>query len=164
MTSTTGPSADRQCGWTLLELVLVLVILGTVLAMAAPSLGGFFASRRTADAAARIVALARLARERSRAEGRVWRLHLDPAVGSYRLSAEGPAGDAPLGTEWGRGFLLPEGTRLAWTDGDGPPAAGAIRFFPDGRKDAVSLRLAGRHGESVEVACPSALEDYRVVP
>jgi Tfp pilus assembly protein FimT len=54
---------------TLLELILVMVILSTVLAMAAPSLRGFFASRRTQDTAAQILALTQLARSQAICEG-----------------------------------------------------------------------------------------------
>ena len=65
------------CGLTLLELVLVMVIICTILAMAAPSLRGFFTSRETSDAAAQIVALTHLARSQAITEGRVYRLNLD---------------------------------------------------------------------------------------
>ena len=56
-------------GFTLLELILVMVILSTVLAMAAPSLSGFFGSRQTHDTAAQILALTQLARSQAISEG-----------------------------------------------------------------------------------------------
>ncbi|MBM4024858.1 MAG: prepilin-type N-terminal cleavage/methylation domain-containing protein, partial [Planctomycetes bacterium] len=71
-TSSRQPGAGR--GMTLLELILVLIILSTVLALAAPSLRGFFASRRIDGAAAQILALTQWARSQAVSEGIVYRL------------------------------------------------------------------------------------------
>ena len=48
----------------MLELILVLIIMCTVLAMAAPSLRGFFSSRKIADVAEQILALTHYAKMR----------------------------------------------------------------------------------------------------
>src|SRR3972149_3661562 len=70
--------SERSVGFTLLELILVMVILSTVLAMAAPSLRGFFASRQIQDAAAQILALTQFARSQAVSEGTTYRLNFDP--------------------------------------------------------------------------------------
>jgi len=171
MISTTGPSADRtrpaprhasSAGFTLLELVLVMVIICTVLAAASPSLRGFFASRKTADAAARIVALAEYGRARAVAEGRMFRLNLDPSEGTYWLDARCEGLFERLATEFGRTFRLPDGTRASWLE---PPDAAERRWiliFPDGRAEAARILIEGRQDESVEVVCPSPAERFRV--
>ena len=92
----------------------MMVIICTVLAMAAPSLRGFFASRRTADAAAQIVALTRLARSRAVAEGRIYRLNLDVAGETYWLTVQQGGVFNNLRSEFGRFFSLPEGTLVSW--------------------------------------------------
>jgi len=178
----TGPSAERPWrapdrslrprtkllpalaeGFTLLELVLVMVIICTVLAMAAPSLRGFFASRKTVDAAAQLTALAHLARSCAVAEGKTYRLNLDTEAGTYWLTAQHGGGFRKLGTEFGRVFSLPEGTRASWKE----PAEAAFRryltFSPGGRTDATTIELRGLQGEVVCVTCPSPTERFSVV-
>ena len=183
MTSTTGPSAkghaprcaqlervagvagrrEPAAGFTLLELVLVMVIICTVLAMAAPSLRGFFASRQTSDAAAKIVALAEFARSQAAAEGRTYHLNLDTENGKYWLTAQEGGSFTMLSSEFGRTFLLPEGTSARW---EAPAEAGSrgwIPFYPDGRTEAAAISLTGRQSENVRVVCLSPAEQFQVV-
>ena len=140
-----------------------MVIMCTVLAMAAPSLRGFFASRQTTDAAARIVALTRLARSQAVSEGRVYRLNLDADAGTYWLTAQEGGAFTSLGSEFGRTFLLPEGTIVSReTDVDEAPQE-HIQFYPSGRTDAAAIRLVGRQGEVVDIVCQSPTELFRVI-
>lgn len=148
---------------TLLELVLVMVIITTVLAMAAPSLSGFFGSRRTADAAAQIVALTQYARTQAATEGTVHRLNLDLAESTYWLTRAERGTFVELRTEFGRVFELPDATVAAWDAQPGDPPRDYIEFYPDGRAEAASLRLTGRLGEKFTVVCQSPAERFRVV-
>ena len=181
-TSTTGPNNDRFTrgasrlrradagsgkrraarGFTLLELVLVMVIVCTVLAMAAPSLGGFFASRRTADAAAQIVALTGLARSQAIAQGRTYRLNLDTDAGAYWLTVQQGGAFGALGSEFGRRFSLPEGTVANWDEVTQAALSRHVEFYPDGTSQAATIRLTGRQGEVVEITCPSPTEPFEV--
>ncbi len=168
-TSTTGPNAERAtrirpraAGFTLLELVLVMVIICTVLAMASVSLRGFFGSRRTADAAGQILTLTQFARSRAVAEGRAYRLHVDADAGRYWLTAPEDGVHDALRCEFGRVFRLPEGTTAAWIDSPQTALCGWIAFYPDGRADAAHLRLAGRRGETADILCASAAQPYRI--
>src|SRR5947207_6133930 len=65
-------------GFTLLELVVVMLILTVMLAMVAPSLSGFGRGRQAEQAAANILALSRWAREQAISDGRVYRLNFSP--------------------------------------------------------------------------------------
>ncbi len=182
MTLTTGPNADRlgrapgslravrasrrpasTAGFTLLELVLVMVIICTVLAMAGPSLRGFFASRKTVDAAGGITALTRLARSRAIAEGRIYRLNLDTEAGTYWLTRQEEGGFKKLGTEFGRVFLLPQGTQASWEAPSEDVYRRHVAFYPTGRTDAATIRLTDRQGNTVQVSCPSPTERFSVV-
>jgi len=149
-------------GFTLLELVLVMVIIGTVLGMSALSLRGFFASRQSTDAAAQIVALAEYARSCAIARGCVFRLNLDASEGKYWIEMQQEGAFVTLPTEFGRVFRLPQGTRATWLEGDAAQR-GWIRFYPDGRAERIRIRLTGRQGEVVDVFCPSPAERFRVV-
>ncbi len=180
---TTGPNANRlgpwlprfkrvktgkrhytaAIGFTLLELVLVMVVICTVLAMAAPSLRGFFASRETSDAAAQIVALTQLARSQSIAEGRVYRLNLDVQEGTYWLTVQEGGAFKNIHSEFGRVFSLPKGTLVEWESPSEEVWRDCIEFYPDGRTQASGIRLIGLHGDVVEVICLSPTELFRVI-
>ena len=148
---------------TLIELILVMVIICVVLAMAAPSLGGFFGSRRTADAAAQALALARYARSQAATEGRAYRLNLGLDDGEYWLTREEAGGFARLKTEFGRTFTLPDGTVAAWRKQPGDPLRAYIEFLPDGRTDPAALRLTGRRGETFDIVCRTPAERFRIL-
>ena len=133
---------DGDRGFTLLELILVMVILSTVLAMAAPSLRGFFASRKTHDTAAQILALTQFARSQAISEGIVYRLNFDTRQRTYWLTAQ-QAGGEPEDT----GKLRLDAAKIAkrysetelpghaaWIDGDwklhriADKSGGRVRF------------------------------------
>jgi len=57
----------RQPGFTLLELIIVLVLISLVLALAAPSLRRFIRSRETSETASHLLALTHLARSQAAA-------------------------------------------------------------------------------------------------
>lgn len=158
--------ADRRkpaAGFTLLELILVMVLICTVLAMAAPSLRGFFASRQTADAAAQIVALAQFARAQAAAEGRTYRLNLDTESGKYWLTAQTGGAFTALPSEFGRVFSLPEGAIAGWEAPAEAASRGWVPFYPDGRTEAADIRLDGRQGEALKIVCLSPAERFHVV-
>jgi len=164
-TLTTGPRArrnraHRNGGFTLIELVLVMVIICTVLAMASPSMRGFFASRRTADASAQIVALTRYARDHAVADGSVYRMNLDAGQGTYWLTAQKGGIFERIASEFGREFNLPDGTTAEWLE---PSGAEWIAFYPDGRGEAAHIRLTGRQGETADIVCAAPAERFHVV-
>jgi type II secretion system protein H len=161
---TTGRNDSRPAGFSLLELILVMMIMCMALAAAAPSLRGFFASRQTWDAAGQIVALAHYARSQAAAEGRTYRLNVDRHRGAYWLTAQTPTGYESPAREFGRVFKAPAGATISW-ESAGPDAAMRdwIAFYPDGRSEAVRLRLTGQQGEAVDVVCRSPAEPFEAV-
>ena len=164
MTSTTGPSAEaRRGGFTLLELVLVMVLVSTVLAMAAPSLRGFLAGRQGAEAAAQVLSLTHLARSRAVTQGRIYRLNIDTETNTYWLTMQQAGAFVELGCEHGRRFRFPDSVSVTL---ELPPAdaqASFVQFYADGRSDQATIGLIGRRGEAFEITCPSASERFRVV-
>ncbi len=187
--STTGRDAGRSGGFTLLELILVMLIVAVVMAMAAPSLGLFTGARPLTDTAALIVALADHARTQAVTEGRLYRLNIDAESGRVWVTAQEGAEFAPLRTDFGREFRLPEGTRLAWPTPPAPrtdttttvpgllmpgqeadaqqdpqgPSVTVVPFFPDGRSRPCRMRLTDRRGNAVDVECATPAGRFRVV-
>src|SRR5687768_10588991 len=155
------PPTSRP-GFTLLELVLVMLLLTVILGMAVPSLRGFATASKARDARAQLIALARYARARSAAESRVYRLNTDGE--SYWLSVLEGEEFVPTGTDMGRTFALPPDTRIE-LDSTAPDAVtGGIDFHPDGRTDTVRLRLIDQKaGVVTTIACPSPAEPFRVL-
>ncbi len=167
MISTTGHPGNRSgCAFTLLELVAVMLLVCTVLAMAAPSLSGFARGRRTADAAGNILALTNLARIRAVTEARLYRLNIDTDEGSYYLTAQQEGIFAALAEEHGRIFYLPDDVSVEFDLPGGNVDEGQvsfIQFYPDGRSDEAAIELAERDGGVFLVECLSPTERFRVV-
>jgi Tfp pilus assembly protein FimT len=151
------------CGLTLLELVLVMVIICTILATAAPSLRGFFTSRETSDAAAQIVALTHLARSQAITEGRVYRLNLDTENKTYWLTVQEQGGFRQLYNDFGRVFKLPKDTEIELEDVSEYGESGYIDFNAQGQTQTGTIRLINRRGDVFEITCLSPAELYRVV-
>ena len=83
--------ASTRGGFTLIELIFVLAILAVVLAVTAPEFRFFIAGRNVANAANKLVALARHGRSMSIAEGRTYRLNFDASDGTLWLDAQSGA-------------------------------------------------------------------------
>ena len=159
--------SERQCrrrrAMTLLELILVMVILSTVLAMAAPSLRGFFASRRTQDTAAQILALTQLARSQAISEGIIYRLNFDTQQRTYWLTAQQAGASVELETELGQTFTLPKDIQIELEGIEEKDRDKFFAFTPHGTVTAGTIRLIDRSGQAVEVTCPTATESFSVV-
>ncbi len=149
-------------GFTLLELILVMVILSTVLAMAAPSLSGFFGSRQTHDTAAQILALTQLARSRAISEGIVYRLNFDTTERRYWLTAQQAGTFEELETGLGRKFALPKDMVMELEEVEREDMKMFIEFTPQGTMTAGTVRLIDRRGLALEITCPTVTESFSI--
>ncbi|MDY7010188.1 MAG: prepilin-type N-terminal cleavage/methylation domain-containing protein [Planctomycetota bacterium] len=164
MTLTIGPSDEtRSDGFTLLELIAVLVLISTMLAMAAPSLRGFVGGRQTAEAAAQLLSLTKLARSRAAAQGCVYRLNIDTEEKTYWLTRQRAGAFVAIENESGRRFQFPDGMSVRLELPSQDNTVSYIQFYPNGRTDEARIELTGQQGEVFEVTCPSATERFRVV-
>lgn len=186
-TLTTGRSNNRPPdlsgrtfgrGFTLLELILVMLLVAMAAAISRPALAGFRASRELSWSAGQLGALAERARSSAGASGSPWRLNLEAAEGACWLTFHD-------GNGWTRpdngpvfGFTLPRGVEIEflrppaarertanpglampWDPGtpgeDAEPGVHHITFYPDGRADPSALRLSGRRESVVEMVIRS---------
>jgi Tfp pilus assembly protein FimT len=148
---------------TLLELILVMVILSTVLAMGAPSLRGFFASRRTEDTAAQILALTRLARSQAICEGIIYRLNFDTQQRTYWLTAQHSGTFEGIETGLGQVFTVPKDIAIELDGIEEDKNDKFLAFTPHGTVTAGTVRLIDRRGRAIEVTCPTATESFSIV-
>jgi Tfp pilus assembly protein FimT len=143
-------------------LVLVMVIICALLGAAAPSLRGFFISRRTDDAAARIAALARLARSQAVAEGRIYRLAFDPRGRSCYIATQRESGFERPRSSMGRPFRLPDDVEVELAVVGTTMERDYVQFMPDGRAEQATIRLTDIKGGVLEVTCAAPTELFTV--
>jgi Tfp pilus assembly protein FimT len=148
---------------TLLELILVMVILSTVLAMAAPSLRGFFASRRSEDSAAQILALTQFARSQAVSEGIIYRLNFDTQERTYWLTAQQAGTFERLETAFGQVFEFPKDLEVELEGVEEDDRDVFLVFSPYGTVTAGTVRLIDRRGRAVEITCPTVTESFAIV-
>src|SRR5207244_2945716 len=118
--------------FTLLELILVMVIICTALAMAAPSLNGWARGSKMRDAVDQFVALTQFARTQAVSTATVHRLQVDGGARTYYVLVQDGEQFVPLNTEMGRQFPLPDEFSLKATDATGQNRD-FIDFYPTGR-------------------------------
>ena len=134
-----------------------MVILSTVLAMAAPSLRGFFASRKTHDT------LTQFARSQAVSEGIVYRLNFDTQERSYWLTSQQAGTYEELKTEFGQTFTLPKDIVMELEELDEDEAMTFLKFTPQGTVTAGTVRLIDRAGRALEVTSPTVTESFSIV-
>src|SRR5260221_3978229 len=78
--------ADRR-GFTLLELVLVMLLLTLITGLVVPALRNFSRGRNLGYAASQMTAMANYAHTQSISQGKPYRLNLDVNNGTYWLTA-----------------------------------------------------------------------------
>jgi prepilin-type N-terminal cleavage/methylation domain-containing protein len=154
--------SSHSVGFTLIELILVMVILTVVAGMAAPSLRGLWASSGQDNAAAQMVALANWARGQAVNEGRVYRLNIDEGKREYWLTCQEAEEFVELGSDFGRVFSLPEEVEVR-VERDDRGEGAWIEFCPNGRSEVATIVLKGGRGTEVRVGCLSPTELFKVL-
>jgi type II secretion system protein H len=150
-------------GFTLMELILVLAIIGIAAAIVAPSLTSFAAGRSNQDAGTLIMSLAGYARTQSISQGRTYRLNVDTAKNQVWLTAGSAGVFSSLTDEFGEQFQISTGITMK-TDVVAQNGSQYIEFNSNGRCQPARFWLTDRYGREIEVACDSPTELFRVVP
>ena len=150
-------------GFSLLELLIVVVIITVLLGLVAPGLGGA-RSRDLADAAQRLGTIINHARQEAVLTSRTWCLEIDPAENSYRFRQR-------VGDEFKQVDRAPfTETRLQPNislhkleiNGQAAVAAGQVYLFPTGEQDAFRLTLQSGDNRRIIVMEPLGLARTQV--
>lgn len=149
-------------GFTLLELVAVMVIAGIALAMAAPSLRGWSQNAKLRDAAQQMLAAASYARSQAAATASTHRLSIDPSAGSYlvQINDAGTLSNAP--GEFSQATTLPPGFSLSLRAAD-PTQTNAVDFYPNGRTTPAIVRITAGNGTWIDIGCETTTERFRML-
>ena len=145
-TSTTGKCSSFG-GFTLLELLVVLVLAGILSALALPKLSVFLRGDDLRAAAAKAVGLARECGIRARRERQDYELRYDAAAHALIAVAEGGKAGGKI-----RPLKLPEKLgRVDFATAAGRPAPG-LRFSARGYATPGLLTLAAPDGRALSLA------------
>jgi general secretion pathway protein H len=140
-----GRSAPR--GFTLLEILLVIAIIGAASVLAATAMGGGFRGMQLKASARQIASNLRYTRAQAIATGEPQRFVIDPARHAWQ-APKNHHGDIPPKL----GIVFTGAREAASPDGAGR-GEGAILFFPDGAATGGRIRLtAGKAAWDIDVA------------
>ena len=158
-------SADVR-GFSLLELIAVMIILALTLAVTAPSLRGFAASQETQETARNMLTLIQWARMQAAADARPYRLNINPNLpyNGYWVEVQEAGEFKPVASDFGRRFSFPQGMVLEWrVPAGGQNTQGYITVNPNGTYEPATLRLIGRANAAFELTCLTPAEPFRIV-
>jgi len=180
-TNATKLPRSTQRAFTLVELIAVMALLVTVIAIASPSLAGFFRGRALEAEARRLVSLTRMGQSRAASEGIPMLLWVDLQERRYGLEADSSfvdedtkaveyTLDSNVTMEIGASELvrdvISEGTLYGNSSSRSPHATlPQIRFEPDGAITASSpenFRLSDRDEGSLWVTLSANRLNYEV--
>jgi prepilin-type N-terminal cleavage/methylation domain-containing protein len=135
-------------GFTLIELMITLIVLGITLAFSVPNFSSYLASQNLFGSASNIAAQMRLSREKAIATGQQQHFHIAenyPTTADYHMHNNGV-----VGVQWS----LPKNVTYYWGSGttdwyvfspDGTCDVSGMVIVQDhrGRRDTVVLQLSG---------------------
>lgn len=144
----------QQRGFTLVELILALVVMATIMALAAPTLGRSMRNKHLKQEGLRILAATELCRSQAIATGVPMVLWFDQTQGAFGVQPK-TGFDAP--TTATREFTLPEELRIdSITSARGSKSADtSVEFAPDGvpELDGVdTITVADKFGGKTTIA------------
>lgn len=149
--------------FTLLELILIMIILCTVLAMAAPSLRGFFSSRQLHDITEQILAMTRYAKVQSVFESRYYRVNFDPQLRLYWISSRRESQYQRLDNNFGNLYSIPADIDIFFDTVSYDNGIYYFEFNPEGYSKEAALRLRDSRDTICEIVCYSPAENYELV-
>jgi prepilin-type N-terminal cleavage/methylation domain-containing protein len=149
------------CGFTLLELMLVAIIVSALVLISSPLFKRTYEELRLTSLSKEIVQMFELCRERAIFERRPYKFKFGRDKRSYRILAEDEedAKFKPLESRWGRAFKIPDGITVKTEKEE-------IIFLADGKATDLRIYLTNRENKTCTVSIESetgaiGLYDYK---
>ena len=155
-----GPQPPAPAwGFTLLELLVVMVLLGVLTAVAYPSIGRGMSTLRLRTASRQIAAAIHLARSKALREQQTYYLQFDIKRGKVDLSSEDQ--------RYQHSFSLPEGivirnVALPGEENESSSTDRAYYFAPNGLGENLEVRIANSHGRQMRIIQSSMVGSPRI--
>src|SRR4029079_9936101 len=145
--------SQGEGGFTLVELILVMVVIFTLATVVMPRFSDFFPSLQVRKSTEHLMAWARKARADAALTGTRQRLYLDPMLRKFWIENEprpikNPGQFVALTGAWSE-EILPDGIELENID-KAEMGAGSVRyveFRPDGTSSDATIVLASDNGD-----------------
>lgn len=153
----------KCAGFTLLELILVMIILCTVLAMAAPSLRGFFSSRQMYDLAEQIQTLARYGRIQAVSEARYFRLEFDVQQRLYGLAVLREGRYELLQKSFGMSYPLPADLDIEFEKFDYTGGMYVLTFNLQGHAKECRIRMRDSKNNRIDLVCRGPADNFELI-
>lgn len=133
-------------GFTLLELLIVLLIISITLGFMAPAFRKTFQDIQLNSSAQDIVSLSRYAQERAIVENTALRLNIDAENGTYWLTQKEQDKDIfnKLAGSFSRQYSLAEGLKIE-TEGN------VVDFYPDGEIGHMKIKITNPNNKCLVI-------------
>jgi prepilin-type N-terminal cleavage/methylation domain-containing protein len=154
---------QHPSGFTLIEIVLVLMIVAVCAMVAGPKLANFTKGRALPNTATSLATTARWCRVQALSEGVKYRLNLDTSGNRYWVTKSDGTGlnFTEVTDEMGRLVNLPEGILMSCPDIPTTEDGTYLTFEPGGQKDVGVITLTS-DTRSLNITCETPFAPYRV--
>jgi general secretion pathway protein H len=148
-------------GFTLIELVIVLMIIALTISLAAPSLGGWSTGAKMRNACDDFLATLRLARGQAIVGVCEQIVTIDPSNGTYAIQTRNGEMVEPAPGPWGTPMSVPTGFTIDLLSGG--QGGTSIVFYPDGRSTPALIQITAPDGQSRQIVSRAPAEPFRIV-
>lgn len=148
-------------GFTLIELIIVLMIIVLTISLVAPSLGGWSTGAKLRNACDDFLGTLRLARGQAIVSVSEQIVTIDHNSGTYVLQTREGQMIVPASGQWGSPMSVPNGFTIDLLSGG--QGGTSIVFYPDGRATPALIRITAPDGQSCQISSQAPAEPFRVI-